>query len=86
MSFILFDDLVGVLTQNTPFFQNFVTTARHLNISIVIAAQYIAKGISTTLREQVNFAIMFRSKNQRTLKYLYESFGQLFETYDQFKD
>ena len=37
------------------------------------------------MREQTNFAIMFRSRARRTLENLYESYGGLFDTVDDFK-
>jgi hypothetical protein len=85
-SFIMFDDLVGVLTTRSQWFTNFITTFRHLNINIIISVQYIAHGVSTTVREQTNFAILFRSDHSRTLKYFYNEFGSLLGTYQDFKD
>ena len=54
-SFVYFDDLVGVLTSNSKFFKNFITTFRHLNINVIICVQYLVAGISTTVRAQINY-------------------------------
>lgn len=83
-NFVYFDDLVGVLTSETPYFQSFCTTCRHTNTNVIVAVQYMPKGISTTFREQVCFAVMFGTKKRRTLKSLYSEFGQLFPTEDEF--
>jgi hypothetical protein len=83
-SWIWFDDLQGILTQNTPFFLNLVTTARHLGINIIIAAQYLNTGLNTTLRAQCNYALLWKTKQERALKMCHREFGQLFPSYDDF--
>lgn len=83
-SFIWFDDLMGVLGLETPVFMNLITTARHLGINILICAQYLAKGINTTLRAQVNHALIWKTKQQRSLDLLWREFGQLFPDREQF--
>jgi hypothetical protein len=86
-SFLVFDDLVGVLNNQSDWFNNFMSTFRHYNINIFIAAQYLTgkKAISTLTREQTNFAIMFNSRTRRTLENLYESYGGLFPSLEEFK-
>jgi hypothetical protein len=44
-----------------------------------------ALGITLIVREQTNYALMFRSKTRRTLENLYESYGQMFDTIQEFK-
>ena len=82
-SFVYFDDLVGVLTSNSRFFKNFITTFRHLNINVIIAVQYLV-GVSTTVRAQVNYCLMYNEKRFQTLDILYHNFGGLFPTKDEF--
>lgn len=74
-NFIIFDDLVGVLNNQTDFFNNFISVHRHTNTNILIAVQYLAgrKAISPIMREQTSYAIMFQSRTKRTLEKLYES-------------
>lgn len=86
-NFIIFDDLVGVLANETSFFNSFITTCRHLNISVFIAVQYLTgkNAISTTMRQQTTHAIMFHSKMKNTTENLYNSYGQMFETLNDFK-
>lgn len=79
-TFIVFDDLVGILGSQTPWFNNFMGTYRHYNIHVFIAVQYLTgrNAISPIMREQTTFAILFNSKTFNTLKNLYENYGQLF--------
>jgi hypothetical protein len=83
-SFIWFDDVQGVLQQETPAFQNFLCTARHLGVAIVICSQYLNRGISTTLRAQTTHVLMWKAKQQRTLEMLWKDFGQLFPSFEAF--
>src|SRR5690606_10783903 len=83
-SFVYFDDLVGVLTSNSKFFKNFITTFRHLNINVIICVQYLVAGISTTVRAQINYCLMYNEKNNHTLDILYKNFGGLFPSRDEF--
>lgn len=87
-SFIIFDDLVGILNNQSQWFINFISTHRHYNISIVIAVQYLSgrNAISPIMREQTSVAVMFNSKTRRTLENLYESYGQLFGHIRDFKE
>ena len=86
-NFIIFDDLVGVLNNQTNWFVNFVSTVRHFNTTIIICVQYLCgrNAISPIMREQTTHAIMFQSRTRRTLENLYESYGGLFPSYDEFK-
>ena len=86
-SFLVFDDLVGVLNNDDPWFVNFIGTYRHYNITIFIAVQYLTgrKSVSPIMREQTTACIMFNSKNHRTVENLFENFGQLFESRKEFQ-
>lgn len=86
-SFIIFDDLIGVLNNASDWFNNFIATFRHYNINIFICVQYLTgkKAISPIMREQTNFAILFQSRTRRTLENLYENYGGLFDSLEDFK-
>ena len=86
-NFIIFDDLVGVLANQTSFFNSFITTCRHLNISVFIAVQYLTgkNAISPTMRQQTTHAIMFHSKMKSTVENLYENYGQMFDSLKEFR-
>lgn len=87
-SFIIFDDLVGVINNGNPWFQNFIGTYRHFNITLFVAVQYLTgrQAVSPIMREQTTAAIMFNSKTLRTNQNLFENFGQLFPKRKEFED
>lgn len=87
-SFIVFDDLAGVLSNETAWFQNFIATYRHYNITLFIAVQYLTgrKCISPIMREQTSACIMFNSKVKLTLTNLWQCYGQLFDKQKDFED
>ncbi len=86
-SFLIFEDLVGILNNRTQWFTNFIGTFRHLNITIYIAVQYLTglHAVSPIMREQTSFAIMFNSKTTNTIRNLFENYGQLFNSLKEFK-
>lgn len=84
-TFIVFDDLLGVL-QKSKYFDHFMSIFRHYHVTVFLNNQYLASAASSTLsREQTNYLFAFKSETTRTNKCLYEWFGQLFETYEEFK-
>jgi len=84
-SFVLFDDLVGLLDSNSSAFTSFITCHRKYNVDVLLSVQYLKKNISPTIRECVSYAIMFNSKTELTIKALFESFGELAGKYEDFK-
>ena len=84
-NFVVFEDQQGLLNRNDPILQNFVACHRHFKTSIFWNFQYLY-GSSPLIRECTTIAIMFNSKGERTLRGLYENFGQLFENFQHFKD
>ena len=86
-SFIIFDDIQGVINANDPVLTSLIACHRHYKISIFFCFQYIyGRGSTPVLRECTTYAILFNSKGDRTLRALYENFGQLFDNYNEFKD
>lgn len=85
-SFLVFDDLVGILNSMDQWMQNFFGTYRHYNITIFIAVQYLTgrNSISPIMREQTSYCIMFNSKVQRTMLNLWENYGQMMPKKDFF--
>lgn len=78
-NFIIFDDLIGSLinSQNNHTFMRLITTFRHYNCSIFIAAQYARGLINPTLREQIRYVYCTNSGDENTTN-LYKSFGNRF--------
>ena len=86
-SFIIFDDIQGVLSGNDPVLTSLNACHRHFKISIFYCFQYIyGRGSTPVLRECTTLAFLFNSKGKRTLEALYENFGQLFDSFNEFKD
>lgn len=83
-NFVYLDDLVGALKSETDAFKQFCTTSRHTNTNVIVAVQYIAHGASTTFREQVDYAVLFASRNRRTCDSLFGEFGQQFQSRREF--
>jgi hypothetical protein len=87
-NFLIFDDLIGVLNNQTQWFSNFMSIFRHTNTTIFICAQYLMgrNAISPLMREQTNYCVMFQSRTKRTLENLFETYGGLFECFKDFKE
>ena len=87
-NFIIFDDLLGQIDWYSEFMTNWVASFRHTSTSILLTFQYLqAKGgVSTCLRECTSMAFIFNSKFKNSLKALYEAYGMLFDTFDEFAD
>ena len=86
-SFIIFDDIQGVLDSSDPVLTSLIACHRHYKVSLFFCFQYIyGRGSTPVLRECTTIAILFNSKGDRTLRALYENFGQLFDDYKSFKD
>ena len=84
-NFLVFDDLLGVLTNMTPRFKQFLGNSRHYNTLILFATQYLRSKIPV-LRELTDYGLFFHSNRHDTIKALYEEFGTMFESYDDFKE
>ena len=86
-SFIIFDDIQGVLNGNDKVLTSLNACHRHFKISIFYCFQYIyGHGSTPVLRECTTMAFLFNSKGKRTLEALYENFGQLFDSFNEFKE
>ena len=85
-SFVCFDDLVGILSKFDGPLNNFFSKFRHYNVHLYISVQHISTGASTLLREITTKAVMFNAQGHNTINHLFESFGQSFERYRDFKD
>lgn len=78
-SFMVFEDLAGILNIKDPYWINFFCLHRHLNISILITAQYLMQAVNPTLREQTTHCFMFNSKAEGTKENLWKAYGQLMD-------
>ena len=85
-NFVVFDDLLGLLSKTNPTLLNFFACHRHTNTSVFLCTQHLKSGASTTLREITTHAFLFNTKTKNTLEALFECFGQLFDNFDEFKN
>jgi hypothetical protein len=83
--FAIFDDQQGLLNRNDPTLLNFIAIHRHLKCSVFFNFQYLY-GSMPTLRECATMCFLFNAKGRRTIEGLFLNFGQLFDSYDDFKN
>ena len=79
-NFVIFDDNNGVLSQS-PFMINFISTHRHTSTTVFVLSQLLtARGaVSTTMRANTSYALMWPSANHIVIKSLFDNFGGLFQ-------
>ena len=87
-SFIIFDDIQGLINSQDPILNSLIACHRHYKISLFFCFQAISGHHASfpLLRECCTMSVMYNSKGTKTLKALYDNFGQLFENYNDFKD
>ena len=85
-NFVVYDDVVGLMSKFDGQLNNFFSVHRHYNCDIYIAVQHLNTGSSTLLREITTKAYMFSASGFNTIKSLFESFGQSFENVSEFKE
>ena len=85
-NFVILDDLVSVIDRNEPTIASFISTHRHYNTDIYINTQYLYASVNTPLfRECTSVCLMFMTKMRKSIKGLYECYGQLFDDEEEFK-
>lgn len=75
-NYIILDDLVGAIKWYDGNMDNWVSTFRHTNKWVFITAQYLARGSSTTLRECTDYAFIFNTSNEESMKVCSTYYGQ----------
>jgi hypothetical protein len=85
MNFCYLDDCHGLLSSRKvdEELESVWATSRQWNTNLIIADQYMAQGVPTTLRAQCDYAVLWKTHGARTLKALWGEFGQLW-TYEEF--
>ena len=83
---IIFDDLIGLLSKHDRFLINFFGTLRHYSTDVYLPVQHLNTGSSTILRNITSHSIMFNSKQMNTVRSLWENFGLLFESFEEFRE
>ena len=85
LNFVVFDDLLMLLSRKDKFFINFLGNMRHYNSVVLFAQQVIRSSGIVGLRELTHYAIVFKTTRYDTLKAIYEEFGTLFPSFSEFK-
>ena len=85
LNFIVFDDLLYVLTNGDSNFINWLANSRHTNTLVIFATQFLRSKI-TVLRELTDYGLFFHTNRHDTIKALYDEFGTMFESYEEFKE
>lgn len=82
-NFVVIDDSIG-LVQNSGFFANFIATHRHTKTTIFMLTQQLtaAKSVSTVLRANTSYALIWPSAMQNVLDGLWKSYGQFYKFVD----
>lgn len=78
-NFIVFDDIVNSLPQREKWFEEFLSTYRHYNITLFVTTQYINK-CAALFREQASYAYIFQLFTAKAIEAAYDSYGTLFRT------
>ena len=79
-NFVIFDDNNGILA-TSPYMINFISTHRHTRTSVYILSQMLtARGsVSTSMRANTSFAMLWPTNNKSNLKGLYDNYGGAFD-------
>ena len=85
-SFVLFDDMLGLLAKNDPVLTNFHAVHRHYQCSVLHAVQYLNTSINTTIKSIVNYAFIFKTHDFQSLDALWRSFGMHFKKFNDFRN
>lgn len=83
-AFLILDDILGSINLNAPLWQMLFSQYRHFHITIFLSTQYIYR-VGTVSRECATYAFMFQQRTFRSLQALYETYGQMCETFNEFK-
>jgi hypothetical protein len=82
--FVIFDDCLFGKQWHSKEFCALITQLRHYNITCIISCQYL-QAISPLFRSNAFQVAMFNMTGKRALEALYESYGQQFDSYTDFK-
>ena len=82
--FVVFDDCLSGRQWRSAELVSLVTQVRHYNITVVISTQYV-KAIPPLFHSNAFKVYMFFMGGQAAMKALYEYYGQLVGTFEEFK-
>lgn len=84
-AYVIFDDCIDDPEEfKSPVLKKLSTQLRHYNITIIFTTQY-CNALPPRMRSNAMNIFMFHTDNKNSLEALYNSFGQAFESYNEFK-
>jgi hypothetical protein len=84
-AFVIFDDCLDDPGEfKSAALKKLSTQCRHYHITLIMSTQY-PNCLPSRLRANCMSVFIFYSDNKNTLESLYNSYGQVFETYNDFK-
>lgn len=83
--FCIFDDAINASQFKDPVLKRACTQLRHYNMTIIFSSQY-TNLLPSWMRSNAMISIIFRSETEINLKALFQSYGQLFQNFNDFKN
>jgi hypothetical protein len=83
-SFILLDDFVGDINMDSQLMKGVISHSRHWNTSVFILVQDAVGSLTTFVRKNTRFAVMFYAIDEGFRKALHKSFGGRCANFTQF--
>ena len=81
-AFVIFDDCL-TSEFGSQLVTDLLTQYRHYNITVILSTQYIYK-LNPVLRDCATHAFIFEQSTKRSIEAIYETFGQHFNTLNDF--
>lgn len=83
-TFVIFDDCIAKPQWHSPHLQALCTQVRHYDCTVIITTQHVTN-VLPIFRGNAWKVFMFQTMAKATLNALYEGYGQLFESPEDFK-
>ena len=85
-AFVIFDDCLDDPNEFTsPALKRLSTQLRHYHITVIFSTQY-CNLLPTRMRANAMIVIIFQTDTKNSLEALFNSYGQKFDTYNDFKN
>lgn len=83
--FIIFDDILGDHIFKSRYFIKICTQFAHYNATVILSTQH-CNSVSSLIRSNAIYVAIFQSTTEVSIKAIFQSYGQSFETYNDFKN
>lgn len=84
-AFVIFDDCIDRTQFESSILKRVCTQLRHYHITVIFSTQY-ANLLPTYMRTNCMSVIIFKTDSECNLKALYQSYGQMFDSFNAFKN